>query len=329
MYGGCVDDVAPILAHWGVTGPFALRVIDIGSNNDTRAVDAPAGAYVLRIQDMPVARVTWEYRLLERLRAAGLPFAVPQPLRARSGETFVAFDGRVASLFPTIPGERPRDGDLAHARAAGEALAVLDRVLARINMPEAGMLPPFVELHALHRLVPNPRELPRVLGLKGEEASELSRAIAETARTVHPLCDRLPLQLIHGDYFLGNALIRAGHVSGVLDFEFAARDVRALDLAVGLYAYASKTVDIGLDLAIADAFGRGYAQRLRLTSEEFAALPALIRLARIASLVFWTGRELEGRRTRLPARQRAADVLRLSSWLDEHGSELATRAASW
>ena len=50
----------------------------------------------------------------------------------------------------------------------------------------------------------------------------------------------LPSQLIHGDLHYDNVLVNDGKVSGLLDFEFAMYDWRAMELAICLSKYAGE-----------------------------------------------------------------------------------------
>lgn len=75
-----------------------------------------------------------------------------------------------------------------------------------------------------------PRPHPVPADQPGQE--RLGRIFADLRAQVPLLYRTLPLQVIHGDFINRNALMQQGRITGALDFEFCARDLRALDLAI-------------------------------------------------------------------------------------------------
>jgi thiamine kinase-like enzyme len=72
----------------------------------------------------------------------------------------------------------------------------------------------------------------------------LTTAFHDCMARVETYQGTLPMQLIHGDLHYDNVLVAEtqDRVSGVLDFEFAAYDWRAMELAVCLSKYAAEEV---------------------------------------------------------------------------------------
>jgi homoserine kinase type II len=237
-------DPQEILDAWSVPPSRTLRLTDAGLNNLSRLVGTHAGSYFLRVYQNTgdTARIRNEHALLLQLQRAGLSFAVPQPLATREGETFVVTaeneDNVVAALFPVILGRHPEPGNVAHAAACGEALGELDAALARTGvdprLPTPGM---FGELHHVSPVVPDPLKMVERLPVPTGERRR-HRAHFETLLALIPdLYGRLPRQIIHSDPFRGNVLMLGDRVNGLLDFEFASPDLRAMDLAVGLCVF--------------------------------------------------------------------------------------------
>ena len=66
----------------------------------------------------------------------------------------------------------------------------------------------------------------------------ITRSIADTLDGLSsPEYNRMPRLAIHGDYHPGNLIFRDGHVSGLLDFDWAHMDVRCFDVALALYYF--------------------------------------------------------------------------------------------
>ena len=114
-------------------------------------------------------------------------------------------------------------------------------------------------------------------------------------------------------------------VSGLLDFEFASPDLRAMDLTVGLCAFGVAARKTGGEWPLIEAFARGYQRRVALTREEIDALPTLLRLREATALVHWVGRLRRDLTTEDNIARRAQDLLGLDDWLRSHGGELIRR----
>ncbi len=117
----------------------------------------------------------------------------------------------------------------------------------------------------------------------------------------------------------------ARSLSGILDFEFAAPDLRAMDIAVALWSFGIALWQTERDWALIEALIAGYRQRHALTSAEVAAIPTLLRLREATSLVHWMGRRRQGLTTADDIAKRAGGMLDVDRWLQAHGTELLRR----
>jgi homoserine kinase type II len=324
-----------LLAAWPLARPWTLRPANSGRNNLSMYVDTPAGTHLLRLYQNTgdVARRRYEHALLAQLQQAGLSFAIPPPVPTGTGETLVAVPHAggqaLASLFRLIPGHHPARDNPAHLRAAGAALGELDLALARISIVATGAaLPRYGDLDRIHPLAPDPSDLPRRLPLDAARQARLARLFDGTREMIPALYAALPQQIIHSDFSMANVLLDGGRVAGVLDFEFAAPDLRAMDLAAALSMAASGAWGSGAEWARLEAFAAGYGQRLRLSPAEVAALPSLLRLHRVAGLVHWAGRRRQGLAAEEDLPRRVAELLALDGWLAVHAPELVARLAA-
>jgi homoserine kinase type II len=328
-------DPREALDAWPIPASRTFRPTYAGLNNLSGLVDTPAGSYFIRVYQNTGdnARIRYEHALLLRLQHVGLSFAVPRPLATREGETFVVTaedrDKVVAALFPVIPGRHPEPGNVARAAACGEALGELDNALActevDLRLPTPGM---FGELCRVSPLVPDPLMMVEELPLSTEERHRL-RALFEDLLAFTPdLYGRLPRQIIHSNLFRGNVLMLGDRVSGVLDFEFASPDLRAMDLAVGLCAFGVPARETGDEWPLIEAFAGGYRRRVALAREEVGALPTLLRLREATALIHWVGQLRRGLTTEDDIARRAEDMLGLDDWLRSQGEELIRRVGN-
>lgn len=329
---GTLPDLAPLLAAYDLTPPVAVFALpDAGTNNETAGVRTGAGDFVWKryrtFSDPEVLR--YEGRLLDWLAHQHLSFAVPTPIPDRSGETLSAAGGGWQALFPFLPGRRPDRRDPAQLMAVGAALGELHRAFAHYPAPSRPNQPAYGDFDRLHPAVSSPESLmPADFGVPDQPShdhlvtwwrEELGRlrAFAEGSYRA------LPWQMIHGDFSIGNTFFHDGRLAAIFDFEFAAPDARALDVAAGL-EFAIRYWEGGTSeewWAITAAFCRGYGRVNTLTEPEIAAIPWLIRLRDAASVIWHTGQGL--------ARDRALrglislEHLRGSAqWLGEHEQQL-------
>jgi Ser/Thr protein kinase RdoA (MazF antagonist) len=155
-------------------------------------------------------------------------------------------------------------------------------------------------------------------------------ALVEGLRVaVPPLYEALPRQVIHWDFEPRNVLVAGGRVAAVLDFEFAAPDLRAMDVARGLHAWTRGALPGGRAWGAAEAFAAGYGERVALTPAEAGGAPTLLLLGQLAVFVHWAQRARRGAvPTSAPSdwlARSAAALIRLGDWLAAHGAALAGR----
>lgn len=242
-------------------------------------------SYVLRVyQNLDRSRVAAEHRLLDAIDATHPPFAVPLALATRSGESFVDTTDGPAALYPLLPGRPGTTSDLELIGAAlGDLMATLGRLphnLAPIDWR--------VPLSETHPAVPDVAALVDELAGVAPGAPGLDEFASTWAELdAEYLALDLPVQICHLDFAPGNALIDDGRVSAVLDFEVAGLDYRVSDFVAGL-VQSTDTPEEG------ESFTQAFRTRLDLTAEEWAVVPSLKRLRRVATVVWRAGRWRQG-----------------------------------
>lgn len=295
-------------------------------------MDSPDGRFFLRLyaNTGDTARVAYEHALLTRLEAAHLPFRVPVPVPTHAGETVVGRHGSLVALYPHIPGTHPVRQNPAHTAAAGHALGVLDAALTPLDLGPSP-LPTYGNLAAIHPHVRDPFAVLDAVPLDAGKRARFGALLRDTVLAVPGLYRELPAQIIHGDYGNGNTLLVGERVSGILDFEFAAPDLRALDFAVGLYYHvlSDGIGGNGVRPEVVAAFCRGYCAATRLRDDELHALPQLLLLLRVTGQMHWTGRFLAGMARDTGVTVRLDETLQLADWLAARGDDLVARLAEW
>ena len=316
------------LAPYGLTPPLHVLPLAAGAgiNNQVRVVRTGAGQFLWKhLTHAAPTLIQIEHRLLAWLAEAGLPFGTPQPLATDTGETLLPVaDGGWQALFRWLPGEPLARHDPDTFAALGAALGTLHGTLAVLP---ADLVPTWASngaLAAIHPRVPDPATVtPRELGLP--DAARYRTVLADwrsLVRSLEPFLARayraLPQQVIHGDFGPGNALAIGTRITAILDFEFALRDARALDLASGLsLTLRYRALPLPEALALSGAFCAGYARTARPTPAELAALPQLMLLREVVGSIWWLGRALVAGDLD-PWFARFDSLLSLRDWLVAH-----------
>lgn len=317
------------LEAWDVPGPWQMDALARGTNNSVFRAESPAGSYVVAVcgNHADVGRLRFEHTVLGRLADAGLPFAVPAPIRTKDGDTFVrvvSADGSeaLATLRPRITGEEPKRENLAQAVAAGEALALVDEALREIGEvggERAVSWRSYGDLDHCHSLVPDPLAAIRELPVAKEARRRLASQYVHLKERIPGIYATLPQQLAHEDFDTSNVLMEEERVTGVLDFEFCTRDVRVMDLTVALSWWPVDQLGTGNEWPIIEAFTRGYARHVTLSAKEIAALPVLYELRGLTSLIHRLGRYRQGLSSLEAVRWRAEAALMREDWLRANG----------
>lgn len=274
------DLVALLPQLWPIAPVRAFQPRAEGSNNHTWQVDTATGAYILRAYSSHArpAHVRHEHAILAALAAARPPFAVPAPLVTRAGPTYATLTAgagrRLLALAPLLPGNPPDVGDPAQVRALGAALGALHRALAPLVAPPGAPA------------LPRPAAVARALAaapLDPDRRGTLGELLVRASARAAALPPALPRQIVHRDFDPSNVLLIGGQVGAVLDFEFAAVDLRVVDLALALHSCVR--LGTGGDATDAAVFVAGYAAVAPLTAAECRVLPTALLLGRMAAFL--------------------------------------------
>ncbi|HWI63347.1 MAG TPA: homoserine kinase [Symbiobacteriaceae bacterium] len=321
-------DLHQLIAPWNIPGPITFRQLDTGYINTIYAVEAPTGKYVLRVYKEAgyLPRILQEHRVAVWLQQAGLSFAVPAPIPTAGGETLANVDGRHVALIPFLPGVHPTPDNLPQVEAAGAALGELVTVLSRMEPRVAGTdIPQYRDLAA----DVDPLTITEWAPMEPDWRPRIRQVVESVLEKAPVLYDRLPRQVIHGDFTDGNILLEGNRVTGIFDFEFATCDLRAMDYAVMIGGGPCSLRKGWGEWPVLETLSRGYFRHHKLTEPELAALPDLIRLRRVNILLRFAGRYRQGLDPASVAEGMAWWTLHAEDWLNARGAELVQRAADW
>lgn len=272
------ETLSAFLARYDVGDLVSAKGIAEGVENSNYLVDTTRDRFILTLYEKRVAAADLPYfmALLDHLAAKGLP--VPPAIPDRSGTAIQELAGRQACLIRFLPGVSVSHPTVSQARAAGAAmarmhLALEDFTQTRVNSMGIAQWRPMLERcgDSLDTIQ---------AGLFARIDAALTAVEADWPR-------HLPAGAIHADLFPDNVLMLGDRVTGLIDFYFAATDIRAYDLAIMHSAWEFDGQGDPTDPAVGDALYAGYDAVRPLSADERDALPLL---ARGACLRFFLSR---------------------------------------
>ncbi|QYR19037.1 phosphotransferase [Paenibacillus sp. sptzw28] len=291
-------DFAAFLDQYNLAAAWRAVEEESGMNNTTRMVYSGDNKYVLRVydnhRDAQIVRI--EHLVLEGLQALKLPFKVPQPVENnRNSSITVSPDGKLAALFRFIEGDRPSPKNPEHVAGLGRAAGLLSHALNGVRPDVIPIYKPYYEFDKTHGAVTD--EAIRVMAAESELLSGRTGQLEQLLRLRGQLLDlkpriaALPHQWIHGDIVFTNSLCEGDRIVGMLDFEFSTVDVRVMELAVVLGEFPE--AEEGTALERTALFCRGFGSAVKLTIDEIALLPELIKLRMMDVFLHFAGRYAE------------------------------------
>lgn len=281
------DELVKVLAHYDLGDLQTAQRIERGFVNDNWLVMTDRGCYFLKCRHPGLRRpeiIRAQHQLMQHLRQAGFP--APVLVHTAQDETLLILAGEFYEIQEHIEGqpyEHDRPGHLIEAALT----------LARYHTAVQGYLPQALcDLGDLY----SPSLLGRALAnliqaWQIDEDSGLAPIVAQLKSHTAELAARfagharLPKLIIHGDYYAGNLLFDGDRIVGVVDYDKARLQPRAVELAEALIFFSSPRpghlkhlVYPGvLDMEPFYDFLRNYACIAGLVEAELRTLPDYVR----------------------------------------------------
>jgi homoserine kinase type II len=263
------EEMAALLTRYEGAGELvSAKGIAEGVENSNFLVETDRRRFFLTLYEkrVEVADLPFFFALLDHLADAGNK--VPRTIKDRDGVQLQQVAGRPACLIEFLSGVSVSHPTAAQTRAVGEALGQMHAALTDFD----GDRPNALGLAGWHALAARcGSDLDRISeGLGARVADELAYLDA------HWPAD-LPMAVVHADLFPDNVLMLGDTVTGLIDFYFACREIRAWDVAVTHAAWCFENDGTGYHADLGAALIEGYDARFGLSDAERAALPVLTR----------------------------------------------------
>lgn len=271
-------EASGLISALGLGAVQSLQGATSGIENTNYFVGTDQGDYVLTLfERLSFEQLPFYLELMRHLAQRGIP--VPAPQADERGVILHTLKGKPAAVVTRLKGRNqlaPQAADCAQVGA----------MLARMHL--AGQDYPAHQPN-LRGLAWWNETIPVVLPFLTEAQRELieSELAFQQALAASPSYQGLPQGAIHADLFRDNVMFDGPQLSGFFDFYFAGCDTFVFDIAVCLNDWCIDLATGQLDTVRAQAFVAAYDAQRRLSDDELALLPALLRSA---ALRFWTSR---------------------------------------
>jgi homoserine kinase type II len=270
------EDLAVFLQRYDVGVLKSAKGIAEGVENSNYLVETSQARFILTLYEKRVNRAELPFflGLMSHLAAAGLP--CPEPIRDRSGQALQELHGRAACLIEFVPGLSLAEPTAPHCFAVGQALAKLHLAAKSYTGRRTNDL----SLAGWQQLAARCGAAADTVqaGLSQRIAAELTKLTAAWP-TGFDQC------VIHADLFPDNVLFDGETVAGLIDFYFAAYDLRLYDLAVTHSAWCFNATGEVFHVGRSHALIDGYATIFPIQRDERDALPVLCRGAALRFLL--------------------------------------------
>jgi Ser/Thr protein kinase RdoA (MazF antagonist) len=296
-----------------------------GVNNVVQYLETPPGdKYVLRIYNngFNKERVDYEHAVLDEVRKFPTSFRVPSFLRAlKDGSTHVTLsNGMEACICDLIPGTLPQ---LSSARPIGKACGELVRVMENMVIDKESPNPKYFDIYKAHHATTRDNFYEYVRGNTLDICREPINYMVDVLGDLEKKLvlwkqQGLPEQLIHADLHYLNVLVLDDRVSALLDFEFAVRDWRAMELAVSLSKYAGEKEGVKYFTELSE----GFSEWVTLSDEEIEAVPDMVNVRILSNVIYFVGRAIAGEDDILALTSRAQMYADRIKWIIDNRETL-------
>lgn len=270
------EDIAALLSRYEVGTLLSAKGIAEGVENSNYLIETTGGRFILTLYEkrVDVADLPFFIAVLDHVAMKGNP--VPRAIPDKNGFQVQTVAGRPACLIEFLSGVSVSRPSKADAHAAGAALGRLHWSLADFrgrrdnNMGLAGW-----------------RDLADQCGTAVDQIRPglAERIGEELAFLEQDWPHELAHSVIHADLFPDNVLMLDGRVTGMIDFYFAAYDIRAWDVAVTHAAWCFDDDGARYVSARGAALIAGYEAGFGLNHAERVAFPVLCRGAALRFLL--------------------------------------------
>jgi Ser/Thr protein kinase RdoA (MazF antagonist) len=263
--------------HWGLTGTLHPLTSERDQNH---RLESAQGSFTLKLANPAEAPGLTEFQTLALLHVARAAPALPVPrvVPTMDARSIVATPDGALRLLTWLPGT-----PLAHLPRTPALAAAIGTSLGQLDAALCGHDHPAADHHLLWDIRNAPDLQPLLPALPAELQRQATTFLARFRSRIAPALERLPRQVIHGDFNPHNLLADPDdplHLTGILDFGDMTLSHRICDLAVA----GSYLIDPAEPERLLRPLVAGYVAVNPLVPEELDLLPDLITARLVTTL---------------------------------------------
>ncbi|MGG3279866.1 phosphotransferase enzyme family protein [Paenibacillus solani] len=293
-----------LLHHYFHNLVYSTEAAPFGMTNDSRIVIMNRKKYIARIYNPHTKneeRLRFEIELTTYLERCSLPFDVPAFVSSMDDTKYVVLsNGSLGSLTRFIEGDVPDLSSISDVRSYGWTVGQISHALQQFESDSVDVVCPTIAFHDfynLHSLADqtNIHSFLTCLPFKIDaEQIAVLQGYYELGHKFSSELNGLPKQMVHHDILVFNLLIdpKSRQMSGVLDFDFAAKDIRIWELSICLNHLLQHEDQTLTKVAL---FLDEYRKHMRLTRAEIEWIPCIMQLYYVSLLSIYTGQYLAGK----------------------------------
>jgi len=292
--------IKELITYYFSEANVSIDAVPFGLTNYSKVITINNEKYIARIYDehtKDLEKLKFEIELTTFLERQSLSFKVPEFLIANTGGKYVELsNGKFGSVMNFIKGEIPDLTRISDIKEYGRVVSELSVAFKLFKSDVHNQNIKFYDVYNLHPKS-NEKSINHFLNdmpfeIENSHLSILKKSIQDVQR-IESITEGLPKQIIHHDILVFNLLIdsQTRKMNGVLDFDFASYDIRALELAIcinHIFQHSNSSF-VSLEL-----FLDAYSQYMTLTIEEINNIPMLMKMYYVALICIYIGQYYSG-----------------------------------
>ncbi len=264
------EQIKNILKDYSFKSVNKIEEISEGILNTNYFIEGDKGKFVFRILEgeRDYREEIKELEFLDYLNSKGFP--CPTAIKNVSGENYTFIDGKMASVFTFINGEKVKETNDNNLKEIGEKLGKMHNLLKDRDIKRSRK----IDMDYFYDIISK-------ADLKGILKEDYDFIMGYYKRAAAVDYSKLPFGIIHNDIFPDNVFMKNGEISGLIDFNDCLRGPFILDLAIIInFWIRNKGFSPEKEEQFTNVFLEAYETQRKISEEEKELIDeALIRIA--------------------------------------------------
>jgi homoserine kinase type II len=259
-----------ILKNYSFKEVNRIEEISEGILNTNYFIEGDKGKFIFRILEgeRDYTEEVKELEFLEYLNSNGFP--CPIAIKNISGENYTFIDGKMASVFTFIEGEKVHSINENNLKEIGQKLGRMHNLLKDRDIKRNRK----IDMQYFYDIISK-------ADLKGILKDDYDFIMKYYERASKVDYSNLPFGIIHNDIFPDNVFMKDGEISGIIDFNDCLRGPLILDLAIVIsFWIRNRGISEEVENQMTKIFLDAYESERKITKEEMTLMDeSLIRIA--------------------------------------------------